>query len=201
MDAPRWLTPGEQRTWRALVWSSQVLQESLDRQLQREAGMPHAYYTILVRMSELPGRRCTMTELAQMTQFSASRLSHAMTRLEKRDWITRAKDRRDPRTTIATLTDTGFEALRVAAPSHVEHVRSIIFDRFDDEEQKQLRTLCEKLLDTFADLEDRRWPFPEQEDLGGGADDVLGGDGRALSGLPLAEPFFGVTEAPVTGDR
>src|SRR5699024_462617 len=50
MDTPRWLTPDEQRTWRALVWSSQVLHESLDRRLQREAGMPHAYYIILVRI-------------------------------------------------------------------------------------------------------------------------------------------------------
>ena len=57
----RWLHPDEQRTWRAFLTASRALMDALDRELQRDAGMPHAYYEILVRLSEAPDRRLRMS--------------------------------------------------------------------------------------------------------------------------------------------
>ena len=54
----RWLDADEQRTWRAYLAASRVLLDTLDRELQRDSGMPHAYYEILVRLSEAPAGRC-----------------------------------------------------------------------------------------------------------------------------------------------
>jgi len=54
----RWLDPDEQRTWRAYLTASRVLMDTLDRELQREAGMPHAYYEILVQLSRPPAANC-----------------------------------------------------------------------------------------------------------------------------------------------
>ena len=89
MAEPRWLDADEQRTWRAFFGATQLLFDRLDRELQRDAGMPHAYYEILVVLSESPGRRRRMSELAETTLSSRSRLSHAVARLEERGWVRR----------------------------------------------------------------------------------------------------------------
>ena len=103
----RWLDPDEQRTWRAFLTASRALMDALDRELQRDAGMPHAYYEILVRLSEAPDRRLRMSELAELTGSSRSRLSHAAARLEASGWIRREDCPTDRRGQIAVLTDDG----------------------------------------------------------------------------------------------
>src|SRR6476646_5733230 len=105
----RWLTAEEQRAWRAYLESNKVLFDALDRRLQRTADMPHAYYEILVRLSEAPGRAMRMSELADITLSSRSRLSHATARLEERGWVVRTPHETDRRGQIATLTDAGFD--------------------------------------------------------------------------------------------
>ena len=83
----RWLTTTEQRAWRSYVDATTLLFDALDRQLQQDSGMPHAYFEILVRLSEAPQRSMRMSELADATRSSRSRLSHAVARLEERGWI------------------------------------------------------------------------------------------------------------------
>ena len=83
----RWLDDGEQRTWRAFMLSHLLLFEQFERDLQREAGLPMAYYEIMVRLSEAPDHRLRMSELADRSQSSRSRLSHAVARLEESGWV------------------------------------------------------------------------------------------------------------------
>src|SRR5579875_794070 len=128
MTSPRWLTPAEQRAWRAYLESTKILFDALDRQLQRESAMPHAYFEVLVRLSEAPGRALRMSELADVTLSSRSRLSHAVARLEERGWVTRTSCDTDRRGQVATLTDQGLEVLKAAAPGHVETVREYVID-------------------------------------------------------------------------
>src|SRR5436309_14416959 len=61
----RWLTDEEQEVWRAFIGTFTRLMADLDAQLQRDAGMPNAYYGILVALSEAPQRSLRMSELAQ----------------------------------------------------------------------------------------------------------------------------------------
>jgi DNA-binding MarR family transcriptional regulator len=124
----RWLSADEQRAWRSYLEATKVLMDALDRQLQREAGMPHAYYEILVRLSEAEGRALRMSELADSTLSSRSRLSHAVARLEERGWVLREDCLTDRRGQIARLTDEGFAVLAAAAPGHVAAVRRLMVD-------------------------------------------------------------------------
>lgn len=140
MGDTRWLTDEEQRTWRHFLWTSRLLFEALDRQMQRDSGMPHAYYIILAMLSEAPDRTLTMGRLAELVRSSPSRLSHAVSRLEEAGWVKRTKHAPDRRTTLAQLTDEGFEVLAAAAPGHVEAVRQHLFDRLTSE---QMRVLSE----------------------------------------------------------
>ncbi|MFI7081675.1 MarR family winged helix-turn-helix transcriptional regulator [Micromonospora sp. NPDC049903] len=146
----RWLDPDEQRTWRAFLTASRALMETLDRELQRDAGMPHAYYEILVRLSEAPERRLRMSELAEASGSSRSRLSHAVARLEAAGWVRREDCPTDRRGQIALLTDDGFAALAAAAPGHVEGVRRHLFDALSPGQVDQLRRISEALADRLT---------------------------------------------------
>ena len=146
MDDTRWLDPEQQRTWRSFFAASRLFFDRLDRQLQRDSGLPHAYYEILVRLSEAPDRALRMSALADRSQSSRSRLSHAVARLEENGWVRRESCVDDKRGQIARLTDEGFAALEAAAPSHVESVRTHVFDPLTPEQQQQLKAISEALL-------------------------------------------------------
>jgi DNA-binding MarR family transcriptional regulator len=142
----RWLDDDEQRAWRAFVAASRYVFDQLDRQLQSDAGMPHAYYEILVRLSDTPGRSVRMSELAALTGSSRSRLSHAVARLEERGWVRRTDYLDDRRGQLAVLTDVGFAALSSAAPGHVAAVRAHLLDRLSPAQIRQLRRISEGVL-------------------------------------------------------
>jgi DNA-binding MarR family transcriptional regulator len=142
---PRWLDAEEQRAWRAWLYSAQLLQDRLDRELT-QAGISHAYYEILVALSETPGRMMRMSELADRCLSSRSRLSHAVSRLEERGWVRRQVCEEDGRGQLAVLTDDGFEALEAAAPIHVESVRRHLFDQLTTEQVENMRDFGETLL-------------------------------------------------------
>jgi DNA-binding MarR family transcriptional regulator len=146
MPGTRWLSSEQQRAWRAYLESSKVLFDALDRQLQRDSQIPHAYYEILVRLSEAPERAMRMSELAEITLSSRSRLSHAVARLEERGWIEREDCPTDRRGQIAKLTDQGFEVLAAAAPGHVRTVRACVIDALSAEQLRQLTDIGETII-------------------------------------------------------
>jgi DNA-binding MarR family transcriptional regulator len=143
---PRWLGADEQHTWREAIESWQWLLAAVDGQLQRDSRMPLAYYEILVRLSEAPDHSLRMTQLAEASSSSKSRVSHAVARLEERGWVRRMDCPTDRRGQIATLTDQGFTALSAAAPGHVEQVRQVLFDALSPEQLRQLDGISAAIL-------------------------------------------------------
>jgi DNA-binding MarR family transcriptional regulator len=143
---PRWLDADEQKAWRAWLYSAQLLLDRLDRELIHGTGISHAYYEILVALSEAPDRMLRMSELADRCLSSRSRLSHAVSRLEERGWVRRQVCAEDGRGQLAVLTDEGFAALEGAAPVHVESVRTNLFDQLSPEQVEAMRDLGETLL-------------------------------------------------------
>ena len=147
MTEHRWLDDEEQHAWRAFLRAAAAVDDALDRQLQRDAGMPHAYYQVLAMLSEAPGCTLRMSELAGLTTSSASRLSHAVSRLEERGWVRRERHPTDRRGSLAVLTDDGWAAVQAAAPGHVAAVRAAVFDRLEPDQVSQLREISEALAD------------------------------------------------------
>jgi DNA-binding MarR family transcriptional regulator len=142
----RWLDPEEQKVWRAWLFSTMLLQDRLDRELTHQTGISHAYYEILVALSETEGRAMRMSELADRCLSSRSRLSHAVSRLEERGWVRRQVCPEDGRGQLAVLTDEGFAALEAAAPVHVEGVRTHLFDQLSPRQIENMRDIGETLL-------------------------------------------------------
>ena len=141
--ATRWLTSDEQAAWRSFLAMQKLIRETLERQLQQDAGMPMTYYIILAMLSEAPERTMRMTELAAIAGTSQSQLSHAATRLEESGWIERRRCLDDKRGYLAVLTDDGFAALSEAAPGHVESVRTVLFDALNPEQVGQLKSISD----------------------------------------------------------
>jgi DNA-binding MarR family transcriptional regulator len=157
----RWLDAGEQEAWRSFVIATRLLFEQFERDLQREAGIPLAYYEILMVLSETPGRTLRMSEIADLLRASRSRLSHAVARLEEAGWVRRDRCPSDLRGSFATLTDEGFAALKAAAPGHVESVRRHLFDQLTPEELEQLGAISKRLLEHLIPVSG--WPAPDGE--------------------------------------
>ena len=147
MTGTRWLTHDEQRTWRAYLTATKLLAAAMERELQQSSGVTFAYYEILVRLSEAPDRRLRMSDLADASDSSRSRLSHAVARLEDLGWVVRETCFEDRRGAYAHLTDAGFDALVAAAPAHVESVRTHLFDVLDEDDVEHLRVISEKVAD------------------------------------------------------
>src|SRR6201996_7774647 len=124
-EAPAdWLTAAEVDSWLSVMRLMTWLPWSIDQQLQRDSNLRMVEYQVLAMLSERPERRMRMSALAEVTNASLSRLSHLVTRLEKRGLVRRNPDPGDGRFTYAVLTDEGFRVLAEAAPGHVAHVRS-----------------------------------------------------------------------------
>jgi DNA-binding MarR family transcriptional regulator len=152
----RWLSGQEHRTWLYTLTAVQLLESELDRRMQREAGMPLAYYMLLAALSEAPDRTMRMGDLAAFTNASQSRLSHAVRRLEQNGWVRRQRHAGDRRVVLAVLTDDGYRALAAAAPGHVRAVRELLFERLEEADLTALQDVAARVLDGVDTTGDAR---------------------------------------------
>ncbi len=151
---PRWLTDEEQQAWRATVQLSQLLLRQLDRDLIAH-GLNGRDYEILVELSEAPEHRLRMTDLADATSQSRSRLSHQISRMEKRGLVRRDGCEGDKRGTFAVLTKAGFETIELVAPHHVENVRRHYIDRLTPQQLEEIRSTFQPIVDYLRKIRDR----------------------------------------------
>src|SRR5207237_10170400 len=114
--APRWLSDDEQQAWIAVAHLIVQLPGALDAQLQRESGINLFEYMVLSRLSMAPDRMSRMSELAEESGGSLSRLSNVIKRLEQRGFVRREPDPGDGRYTDAIPTAPGREEGGGAAP-------------------------------------------------------------------------------------
>lgn len=124
----RWLSDDEQGAWRGLRTMTRQLDGELNRRLQECSGLSMADYEVLVMLSEAAEGRCRMFELAQVIDWERSRLSHHLTRMEKRGLVLRQHCDSDRRGSFIMLTNAGRQAIEAAAPAHVDSVRALVFD-------------------------------------------------------------------------
>lgn len=147
---PRWLSSQEQEAWLALNGVTLLLPYALDVQLQRDHGLSLFEYGVMAMLSDAPDRTMRMKSLAMLSFGSLSRLSHVVSRLERRGYVRRQPLPEDGRTTLAALTDEGMAALEAAAPSHVETVRRLVVDPQPPGEFLRLGQACARILDRIT---------------------------------------------------
>ncbi len=138
----RWLTDLEQRAWRAFVAVSLVVNAELEAELESAHGFSLGEYGVLAYLSESPGQRLRMTELAGELHLSPSGLTRRLDHLVREGLVVREACPTDRRVVYAVLTAAGRERLEAAAPDHVSGVRRHLIDRLDE---VQLQHLAEAL--------------------------------------------------------
>ena len=146
MSEDRWLTPEEQRAWRSFVAVVELLSRTLDTQLQREAQLSHFEYFTLAMLSEAPGRTLRMTALATQTNSTLARLSHVVSRLERRGYVTRSTSPEDRRATNAALTEDGWAKVVDAAPGHVRTVVTDVLGPLKGRDVPDLDRIMQRIL-------------------------------------------------------
>lgn len=141
---PRWLTPAEESAWRKYIVASRRLLEALDDDLATN-GLSLSDYEILVHLSDAPERRLRMSDLAEKTILSRSRLSHRIKYMEGKGWVERQKCASDKRGTWAVMTNKGWSSIVKAAPDHVESIRKRFIDQISKADQANIATAFEKV--------------------------------------------------------
>lgn len=142
----RWLSPEQQRAWRGFLQVSARLDARVNRQLQEAHGLSSADYAVLVPLSESEEGRLRVFEIAEGLAWEQSRLSHHLTRMEKRGLVQRQKCASDRRGAFVALTPQGRAAIESAAPTHVENVQAALFDALTEDQVRALGEISERVL-------------------------------------------------------
>jgi DNA-binding MarR family transcriptional regulator len=146
----RWLSEEEQRAWRGLLRMTSQLNARMNRQLQQDYGISLADYEVLVVLSETPGARLRVFEVADALTWEQSRVSHQLARMQRRGLIAREGCATDARGAFAVLTEAGRAAIERAAPAHVETVRQLVFDGLGRDQLIALTDVTSCVLDRLA---------------------------------------------------
>jgi DNA-binding MarR family transcriptional regulator len=127
-----------------------LLPAALDTQLQRDSQLSYLEYYVLAGLSDRPEQTMRISELAVLTNAELSRISHLVTRLERRGYVRRQPDPEDGRYTNAVLTDDGYSRLAEAAPGHVATVRQVIVDALGDRALATLQNTARIIVESIG---------------------------------------------------
>ncbi|ONI82694.1 MarR family transcriptional regulator [Saccharothrix sp. ALI-22-I] len=141
------------RAWRNYVVGAAMLADRLHRELQDGHGVSLSDYEVLVRLSEQPGRRMRMSQLADEVASSKSRVSHQVARMEREGLLLRRECPEDGRGVFAQLTDKGMTLLEGSAPTHVQGVREHMIDLLTRDEQEVVAKVFDRVITHLRSLD------------------------------------------------
>jgi DNA-binding MarR family transcriptional regulator len=142
----QWLTEAQQRTWRDYLRVERMLPAQLNRELQASSGLSLPEYEVLVYLSESPDGRLRPFQLGEGLQWEQSRLSHQLTRMQRRGLLTREECEKDGRGAFVVITPAGRTAIEAAAPGHVAAVQRLVFSQLGEDEAAAFGQACAKIL-------------------------------------------------------
>jgi DNA-binding MarR family transcriptional regulator len=108
-----------------------LLPRRLDGDLLPAVGISANEYLTLMSLSEATGRELRMSDLADATALSASRMTRLVDELQSRGLVNKRASAEDGRGNVASLTTAGLSKLGTAWGIHVSSVRSLVFDHVD----------------------------------------------------------------------
>lgn len=146
MDDVRWLSPDEERAWRALQLMQMRLEGELARQLAEGSGLSYPDYVVLVALTAEPDGRARAFHLAHQLGWEKSRLSHHVARMAARGLVTRERCHDDRRGAFVVVTTRGREEIAAAAPGHVAAVRRLFVDVLDPDQLAAVGDAAETVL-------------------------------------------------------
>lgn len=147
--ATRWLSDDERSAWRNLSLMQLQLTALLGRELAA-SGLSYQDYLVLAVLSDRPESRERLVELGREIGWEKSRVSHHVSRMEKRGLVAKVRCPSDQRGWFVTITDTGRRAIETAAPGHVAAVRRNFIDLLSTDQIAALDGIARTVLDHLA---------------------------------------------------
>lgn len=153
MPEVRWLDANEERAWRSLQLMEMQLIASMSRDLAGRCALSYPDYVVLAVLTDQPGGRMRVLELARAIGWEKSRLSHHLARMVERGLVTREKCETDRRGAFAVVSTTGEREIAAAAPGHVATVRRYFIDRLSPGELATVAAVAQRVLAALAEDE------------------------------------------------
>jgi DNA-binding MarR family transcriptional regulator len=125
------LDPTEDLLWRSLMRIVTCLPRRLDSELRRAVGLSSNEYIALMSLSEAPGRELRMSDLADATALSPSRITRLVDELQARGLVRKRATPEDGRAIITRLTPAGMARLKRGWLVHLRSARARVFDQVD----------------------------------------------------------------------
>lgn len=122
------ISDDEWAVWRGFLDMRRRLDVALERQLQRDADISHAEFSVLATLFEAPERHLRVGELGAQLMWEKSRVSHQVSRMERRGLVERRACDLDARGTWVQLTAEGARVVLGALRPHFTMLREAIFD-------------------------------------------------------------------------
>ncbi|ALA67076.1 MarR family winged helix-turn-helix transcriptional regulator [Corynebacterium lactis] len=156
MQEVQWLTDQEQKLWRSILNAKRAVDRAIDLQLQETLDISTADFSVLVVLSEAEGNVVRMRALCDALDWDRSRMSHQITRMERRGLVTKERCECDNRGIDVQLTGHGLEIIKKAAPNHVRLVRRVIFDVLgQDTDYEKISGVLNQIADVADQQRDR----------------------------------------------
>lgn len=135
----------ERAIWRALMDTTEEFRSILGTQLLRDSNLSPADYQVLLALSEASGRQLRSTRLAEAIGWERSRLSHQLSRMERRGLVHREHCATDGRGAEISLTAEGAELFRAATPPHWRVIKASFADALTPEQFEALGDILRTL--------------------------------------------------------
>ncbi|QYF73566.1 MarR family winged helix-turn-helix transcriptional regulator [Cryobacterium sp. PAMC25264] len=146
---PSGLSGDRLAAWASIATLLERLPAALDAQLQRDSGLTHYEHGLLFALDSAPGRSLRMSVLAGYASSTLSRLSRAISRLEKKGWVRREVDPTDGRFTLAILSHDGHALVTASTPAHHALVEELVFESLTAAQVRQLADISGRIATTI----------------------------------------------------
>jgi DNA-binding MarR family transcriptional regulator len=147
---PRKLTAEEDDLFGSFYRMRRGFDRALDAQLQRDAGVSISELEVLMALVRSPGRRLRVRELAEITGWEKSRISHQVTRMVARGFVERQECAEDLRASYVHLTGEGRRIVVRVLPEHTATIRRLLFDALTAEQQDEFREISHRMNEAIA---------------------------------------------------
>jgi DNA-binding MarR family transcriptional regulator len=147
MSATQPLSADEELLWRSLMRLTITVPRAMSEDLERSSGLNGTEYLVLMHLSEAPGRRLRMSDLADRTALSPSRITRAVDLMASRGLVSKQPSPDDGRSMLAALSGQGVAVLQRAYPHHLQSVRCNIFAPLAGDEVSKLAPVLHRLAD------------------------------------------------------
>lgn len=148
------ISPAEWDAWRAFYAMRRRLDRTLERQLQHDSDISAPDYEVLLAIFTAPDRHIRTRELTRELDWETSRVSHQVTRMEKRGLVERTECDSDGRGSWIGLTPAGSRAVLGAMREHAASIRRYFFDVLSPEELATLAAASSRVLEALEPTTD-----------------------------------------------